>query len=209
VSGPDSSTGGYLAPTSGPIEDDALLDLIQGAIVGITGITGQLVRPRWQLEPPDAPDVGTNWCAFGIVDRDQDTFGVEQWNPEAGNETVIRHETINILASFYGPGCDGLAMQLRDGLILAQNREALGGQGLEFISCGKPQRAPEPTYLLPCDARLIAPMRCLVSCPPTSRRGFKPRPQPSQKPSLLARTRHRNDHRPVRFAPHRAQSEPD
>jgi hypothetical protein len=143
VSGPDSSTGGYLAPTSGPIEDDALLDLIQGAIVGITGITGQLVRPRWQLEPPDAPDVGTNWCAFGIVDRDQDTFGVEQWNPEAGNETVIRHETINILASFYGPGCDGLAMQLRDGLILAQNREALGGQGLEFISCGKPQRAPE------------------------------------------------------------------
>lgn len=75
----DSSTGGfllsyrdsYIAP---PLEGQALTNFLQEQIVGVTGIAGNLVRPRWQPEPPLLPDATIDWIAFGITERKGQTY---------------------------------------------------------------------------------------------------------------------------------------
>jgi hypothetical protein len=142
----DSSTGGYLAPalSPGPLEDDALDDFIQEFVVGITALDGQYVRPRWQPEPPNLPPEDVNWAAVGIASREGDTYSVELHDPAGdGADIVIRHETLNILATFYGPASQAMAAKLRDGLGLAQNREPLFAQNMGLVSVGQLSRGPE------------------------------------------------------------------
>ena len=57
-----SATGGFLSPlsTPAPLEDQALADFFQQYVAGITGIAGNLVRPRWQAEPPNIPQVASD-----------------------------------------------------------------------------------------------------------------------------------------------------
>lgn len=67
----DSSTGGYLQPT--PVIPQmpgglSLRQFLQTVFVGISGLPPELVRPRWQKNPPKQPDIDTNWMAFGIQD---------------------------------------------------------------------------------------------------------------------------------------------
>jgi hypothetical protein len=128
----DSSTGGYLIPSAAPapLEGQALLDFLQGVIVGITGLDGTLVRPYFQGEPPNMPDEGTAWCAFRIAARPSDKFAYLKHNADGqGADALQRHETLHVLCSFYDLGsgglADGFASLLRDGLSIAQNREAL------------------------------------------------------------------------------------
>lgn len=137
----DSSTGGYLRPVASPdspVWDDAFEDQMQSLLVGITGMEGRLVRPRWQPVPPAMPDQTQNWCAIGIVSVNSD-YGRETVHHPAGegSDEVRTHETIELLASFYGPGCYGLASVLRDGLYLPQNREAILGQGMALLDTGR------------------------------------------------------------------------
>ncbi len=127
----DSATGGYLIPSgTPPLEGQALLDFLQGVIVGITGLDGTMVRPVWQSEPPNMPDAGTAWCAFRITTRPSDTFPVVKHNADGqGVDALQRHEELHVLCSFYDLGsgavADAHAAQLRDGLSIAQNREVL------------------------------------------------------------------------------------
>jgi len=120
----NSTTTGYLAPTTAPEYDDALNDILHDAIVGITGITGDLVRPRWQPEPPTQPAFTTNWCAFGIVRSVVDEFAAETM-AASGTYTVERDEQLFTLHSFFGPSSHAYAERLRDGISVPQNRDAL------------------------------------------------------------------------------------
>lgn len=143
--GIDSSTGGPLLPKDGspePLEDDALDDFIQAFVVGIVGMDGQWVRPRWQPEPPNLPPKTQDWAAVGVVQRTGDTYAVEE-HADDHLSYVIRHETLDISVSFYGPRCQALAALLRDGLGLAQNREPLFLAGMGLVSVGELERNPE------------------------------------------------------------------
>ncbi|MFP5276980.1 MAG: hypothetical protein ACLGPM_07685 [Acidobacteriota bacterium] len=124
----DSSTGGFLAPTStgGDLNDDALQDFLQTIIVGITGLAGNLVRPRWQDEPPNVPDAGTNWAAIGPGERERERFSARKQT--ANGVVVIRNRILQILCSFYGPDAETNGELLAMGFEVPQNREALTWQ---------------------------------------------------------------------------------
>jgi hypothetical protein len=131
-----SATGGYLAPLSPfPLEGKELLRFIQGWVVGITGLPGKMVRPRWQAEPPNIPQAGTAWAAIGITTRPSDTF------PYVDGPRLQRHELLNILSSFYDLGsggeADDLVARLRDGAMVPQNREELTRNGFALIETGE------------------------------------------------------------------------
>lgn len=131
-----SATGGYLKPSTQPPAYDQPLDVqLQAVVVGITGMDGSLVRPRWQPRPPQQPDASVNWCAIGIV-RVGAAYGHHtRHNPDGdGSDETEAYEDLELLASFYGPGCVGVAALLRDGLRVPQNREALRAGGMALTS---------------------------------------------------------------------------
>src|SRR5258708_4203476 len=111
---PDSTTGGYLLPVGAPpLEGEALNNFLQGWIVGITGLDGTMVRPRWQAEPPNIPTAGTAWAAIGTQVRPADEFPYVRHNGAAnggaGQDELHQHEDIEILVSFYDLGTNGQA----------------------------------------------------------------------------------------------------
>lgn len=140
-----SATGGYLSPSEPPaqLEDDALLDVLQTWIVGITGLNGQNVRPRWQPEPPNILPVG-NWVAFGIIRRPSDTYAYEEHSGVGeGSSKVKTHETLVVLVSFYGPNASSISRRLKNGMAVAQNREVLSLSNMALIDSGDLIIAPE------------------------------------------------------------------
>ena len=142
----DSSTGGFLTPNTSPapLEDAALGDFLQALIVGLTGIDGSLVRPRWQPQPPNLPTNTTTWAAIGIRGRVAQAFAYEAHDPTGnGQDFMQRHEELDILCSFYGPGGEGMASTVRDGLSVEQNRSYLTAAGMGLIACGDTTSAPE------------------------------------------------------------------
>ena len=148
----DSSTGGYLAPTVDlppPLEGQALNRFLQGFVVGVTGLPGNMVRPRWQAEPPDQPDFGIDWCAIGVTRRAGDTYAVEQHEPAGaeglGLDYVMRGEELEILASFYGPDADSYAEIFREGVQVEQNCDALEGAGFAMVDVGEALAVPDLT----------------------------------------------------------------
>lgn len=145
-----SATGGFLLPISGPLIGRELSRFLQQFVVGITGIEGENVRPRWQAEPANIPDRGNVWAAIGIQRRETQGFAWERLS--AGDRPVYslsRHEELRLLCSFYDSGveqyADAAACSLRDGLQLAQNRAALVSAGMGFVSSG--DMVPLPTLL--------------------------------------------------------------
>jgi len=140
-----SATGGYLAPTTpAPLDDDALDDFFAVLVCGITGLDRNLVRPRWQPEPPPEPAIGVNWCAIGVMDSEPDAGAWIRHRPAGdGSDDMQRHETLNVLASFYGPSASGNAARLRDGLALPQNREVLQLSGMGFVENGRAVLLPD------------------------------------------------------------------
>lgn len=148
----DSSTGGYLLPSisSLPVLEDAeLYSFFQAIFVGLTGIDGKLVRPRWQPVPPNQPAANVSWMAFGITDYDSDTFSYEihsgSLNGGQGGSYIGDNEIITILCSFYGPSAGANASLVRDGLQVGQNREALTIAGMTLVDSGKRTAVPQLT----------------------------------------------------------------
>lgn len=141
-----SATGGYLSPVSlaTPIEDAALDAAIQRMVAGITGLDGSLVRPRWQPVTPKQPEPNITWCAIGITNRTPDDNAAVLHDPNGdGQDHLIRHEGIELLASFYGLQGQTYAGILRDGMQIEQNREALRSDGMAFVSAGQMLAVPE------------------------------------------------------------------
>ena len=108
-----SATGGYLLFTSpAPLNDDGLCDFLHDVIAGVTGLPNAMVRPSFQQNPPTRPSINTNWVGFRVDNQ----------IPEAGNSyveenrnniedsggagaTQQRHETFELVCTFYGPSC--------------------------------------------------------------------------------------------------------
>jgi hypothetical protein len=136
----DSSTGGYLIPASipAPLQDQPLYETLQSAVVGITGLDGTLVRPRWQPEPNLIPPAGTCWIAIGVTDREADVFPFFGFFPDGTtNYQMQRNEEFTMLASIYDLGYSGeadtVAAVLRDGIMVPQNNDALAANGIYVV----------------------------------------------------------------------------
>lgn len=142
----NSSTGGYLAPAvaTPPAEDEALDNLLQELVAGVSGLTGNLVRPRWQPTVPKQPESTVNWCALGITVQNNDAGPAIQHDPAGdGQDEYQRHQDIELLCTFYGPAAKGYAQRLADGLAIPQNREQLGINDMAFVSAGEIRAAPD------------------------------------------------------------------
>jgi hypothetical protein len=146
-----SATGGPLLPTAdSPVYlDDAALDaFLQGWLVGITGLSGTLVRPRWQTSPPAMPERTVDWLAFGITEMVPDANAAfihhsgDVANPN-GYDEERRHEVDTLLCTFYGPDAGGYCRLLRDGLWVSQNREPLLLAGMGLVDVGPMRQVPE------------------------------------------------------------------
>jgi hypothetical protein len=136
----DSTAAGYLSPSSLPAEDDTLDDVVHDAIVGITGITGDLVRPRWQPEPPTQPDFSVDWIAFGLTRSEEDVFTYD--STDGTTYTVQRDEMLYFLVSAYGPNAGRTRKVLSDGLAVNQNRDALYSNGLALVEVQEMTKVP-------------------------------------------------------------------
>lgn len=153
-----SQQTGWLTPTAkiaAPAEDGALDALIQSAVVGIVGLPGNMVRPRWQAVPPPEPtDPATDWCAIGVTDEEPDDNATIIHHGSGDADTSIgalpggwdeahRHITITVMATFYGAAACAKANVLRDGLFVAQNRDMLRAGGLALLDVGPINMAPD------------------------------------------------------------------
>lgn len=162
----DSTSAGFLVPvTNEPQNDDALDDALHATIVGVVGrIEPELVRPRWQPNPPNRPMNSTNWIAFGVVRTEPDVFaweGHEVANTGAGaaDTTVVeRDELLYVLVSFFGPQAAANDARLRAGLDLAQNRYMLRPLNVGFVEYQAPVKVPsllKETWVPRVDATLV------------------------------------------------------
>lgn len=162
----DSTTAGFLVPADEPAADITLDDQLHDVLVGIIGrLPDELVRPRWQPNPPNRPMSTTNWLAFGVVSVDPDVFAYEGHDPEIINgeddvsmTRVERDELLSVLLSFYGPDAMANDSRLRAGLDLAQNRATLHDMGIGFVEYQAPRKIPalmKETWVPRVDATLV------------------------------------------------------
>lgn len=142
-----SATGGPLLPIVGgpaPLEGRDLLVFLNGWLAGVTGLDQNLVRGRWQTEPPNIPNAGEAWMAYGIGSRPADDNATIYYDADAlegaGATVLQQHEELDVLCSFYDMGSTGLADSyaavLRQGLQVDQNLEPLVAQGMGLITAG-------------------------------------------------------------------------
>lgn len=135
-----SASGGFLVPSSAsPLEDVSLEDALTSLVSGVTGIDPTLVRPRWQATPPKEPEITLDWCGVGVMNDNPDAGNVSTvHNPNdnggLGSSTTTQQGVLDVMASFYGPNARGLSNLLRDGMMVAQNREAMYALGMGLVS---------------------------------------------------------------------------
>jgi hypothetical protein len=140
-----SATGGYLVPSSnGSLPGGLTLNqFIQTVLVGVSGITGSLVRPRWQAAPPANPDLSVNWIAFGVTAIAPDANAYTQLNVGGASAKLQRQELLEVQCAFYGPSAMEIAGQVRDAFQLQQNLEALQAGNVTFAYTGDAQHIPD------------------------------------------------------------------
>lgn len=137
----DSSRVGYLQSTSSSPYGEALEDIFQRCIVGITDLPGNLVRPKNQPHPPTIPAYDVDWASFRV------SVLPVQWNAfkTIKNDleyTVEGTEQIELLVSFFGPHYQDMERQWRDGIQLGQNRDELTAAGIVFEQFADPVVVP-------------------------------------------------------------------
>jgi hypothetical protein len=144
-----SATGGYLEPKDGSgdvqsVWDDPLVDDLQAIVVGITGLSGDRVRPRWQEDTPAQPARSVDWCAVGVVEFGHQGRPTYVHRPAGDGEHEMRQtEVLTVMASFYGPHSSSLGARLRDGLYLGQNHEFLFKVNMGLVEVRPMTNAPE------------------------------------------------------------------
>jgi hypothetical protein len=141
--------GSYVLPssTNGELNDYLLDRFLQQVVVGVTGMQGQYVRPRWQQEPPNQPDREISWAAIGQVNRARDAFAdVHHWTSandfQKANDRVVRNQIFEILCSFYGPEAEANSELLAMGFALEQNRNQMSANGFKLLSVADSLKVP-------------------------------------------------------------------
>lgn len=146
----DSSTGGYLSPLSGTaLSDRQFNEALQGFVAGVSGLSLDLVRPRWQNPPLPTPDDTVNWVAMGIhrtsalgMFLDHDPNG----GAGVGTSDQTEWSIVEVLISFYGPEADFNSRQFCAGATIGQNWEVLRGKGLLFRDLSDVITAPRSIH---------------------------------------------------------------
>lgn len=139
-----SATGGYLLPAAdAPLPGNLTFEqFLQTVLVGVSGLPGDLVRPKWQIQPPAQPDITVDWLAFGLAEDDADTFAYNDTD-SAGNNVFQRMEALTLQCTFYGPNSLTFMKLVRDGFQIPQNMEALESADMVFAYTGKATRVPD------------------------------------------------------------------
>jgi len=151
VSETTSATGGYLlsVPQRPRPNSDDVERVLQQMVTALTGLPGDLVRPRWQPHPPAQPPVEVNWCALGVTQVEMDDYPqIVHQSPGTlpgaiGQDFMTRHGTVTLAVSFYGPDAEDYAGELRDSLYIPQNWEPLGVIGAKLYEVQDMTRNPE------------------------------------------------------------------
>lgn len=159
-----SATGGYLVPVVQNLlfnqggfgqlgfgivaQYGAELDAIfQTMAWTMTGLDPTLVRPRWQPTVPIQPEAGTDWCSIGVTGIQEDDNPALTEVPNAAGDgyvtMFVRHESISVLASFYGPSGQRFAAFCRDGLKIPQNNDMLKQFNMGLIGVDRMRSAPD------------------------------------------------------------------
>ncbi|WP_407412492.1 LIC_12616 family protein [Acinetobacter sp.] len=131
----------YIIPSGGVAYDQALEDIFQAFIKGVTGLSGKMIRPRYQNPPPSMPAVGVNWVAFNV----KATFADDSpsFNISMTENTSSRHEELEVFLSFYGDQGQHYANLFKDGTAIPQNIAQLKQKKINFIECRKIQTVPD------------------------------------------------------------------
>lgn len=143
----DSASGGYLRPPT-PGSTPALprglnlTQFLQTVIVGVSGLSGTLVRPKWQISPPKQPDIDIDWIGFGIDVLSPDTYAFVGMDA-AGVTTTQRQEGLEVSLSIYGPNGIEIAGLIVDGFQIQQNLEALRSVKMGFQESTQPRQVPD------------------------------------------------------------------
>lgn len=138
------TTPGYLLPQSTlPLPKNLnLTQFIQTVLVGVSGLPGTLVRPKWQTEPPKQPDIEVDWMAFGIEIATPDANGYLAVNIDGSSDSQ-RHEDLEVSCDIYGPQALAIAGIIRDGFQVPQNRDALFVANMGFVNVSGARRIPD------------------------------------------------------------------
>ena len=145
MSGNTSATGGALFPSSpAPLNDQQLEDFFQAWVVALTQYPADMVRPSWQVNPPNIPLNDTDWCSFKVSVSSADTFVVNlQVGSGQGYNQLRRHQVLTVRFSFWGPSASSFADLLRDGGGIPQNLEVFQLNNMGLIEFGDQVTAPE------------------------------------------------------------------
>jgi hypothetical protein len=127
-----SATGGYLTDRPpGPETEEDLEAIVQTMVATLTGLPGNLVRPRWQPTPPTQPPVDVTWASIGVLRQEVDDFPqithdgalTLAGSNGQGADRMQRHSTLTFLVTFYGPLAANCAARMRDALYIQQQME--------------------------------------------------------------------------------------
>lgn len=128
--------------TTGFPNQYTLTQFIQTVLVGISGLSPDLVRPDWQVAPPKMPELNTNWIAYGIKESTPNANAYTNLD-DADQYESQRHQDIKVQCSFYGPQAIELASLVTDGFQIPPNLQELGRWNMGYVSTGTMLHVPD------------------------------------------------------------------
>lgn len=137
-------TAPYMQPASTtPLPNGlTLAQFIQTVMVGVSGLPGTLVRPKWQAAPPKQPDIETNWMAIGV---ESSTPDANAYIAENSSAQVIsqRTERLEISCAIYGPSAFAIYGLIRDGFQIPNNLFVLSYANMGFVEVTEGRHVPD------------------------------------------------------------------
>lgn len=125
--------------------DLTVTQFIQSVLVGLSGLPGTMVRPKWQAEPPkNPPGIDESWISFGI------NLGIQNNDPyiatsPTDNTAIVsqRQQALDVGISIYGPLALEIFGIIRDGWHIPQNTQALTAANMGFTSMAPARSIPD------------------------------------------------------------------